>query len=87
MGRQLELHLLPTPQVSLDEVWNSVLSSDSESGPERLRATLDAKAYPHFEAVPGNVGSFRKIEQNGESSAGRFRDRSFIPEEPQIFIE
>lgn len=62
-------------QRSLTEAISSV---DSDSGRERLRAYLDTRPFPHFEACPDRAGFLVKIDEDGTRTRGRFVNRAFV---------
>lgn len=47
-------------------------------GRARLRAELDALAYPHFEPTK-KPGIFVRITEDGHRTEGRFQKREFVP--------
>lgn len=54
---------------------------DSVEGPEgkaRLRAYLDARPFPHFEAHPTRKGLLVRIDAAGKKTVGRFKNRQFV---------
>jgi hypothetical protein len=56
----------------------AIFSVDSDSGRERLRAYLDARPFPHFEACPDRAGFLVKIDEDGTRTRGRFVNRAFV---------
>ncbi len=54
-------------------------SVDSRAGHERVKATLEAKPFPHFEPAPGHPGLVIKIDSDGKRTTGRFVNREFRP--------
>lgn len=55
-------------------------SVGTAAGRRRLKAVLDAKPFPHFEASRGRPGVIVKIDADGTRTAGRFVKRRFVPE-------
>jgi hypothetical protein len=47
-------------------------------GHARLKAYLETRPFPHFEAHPTRKGLLVRIEENGRRSVGRFKNRQFI---------
>ncbi len=50
-------------------------------GKNKLDAYLEQGPYPHFQAVPGKPGLFRRIEADGTEAIGRFVGRDFVVSE------
>jgi hypothetical protein len=60
---------------SLSEIVETV---DKPEGRARLKAYLESRPFPHFEAHPTRKGLLIRIEEDGHRSVGRFRNRHFI---------
>jgi len=60
---------------SLSELVESV---DSPLGKARLKAYLDSRPFPHFEAHPQRKGLLIRIDADGRKTVGRFKNRQFI---------
>jgi hypothetical protein len=60
---------------SLTELVDSV---DAPEGRARLKAYLESRPFPHFEAHPTRKGMLIRIEANGRRTAGRFKNRQFV---------
>lgn len=83
LGRVVEQHLqCQQAVVPITEVWEAIQSADSELGRSRLRKSLEASPFPHFEPVSGHPRYFKKIDQDGNCEIGRFQGRQFIVETP-----
>ena len=59
----------------------AIRNVDSDEGRKLVREYLDARQFPHFEAVPGSPGLLRKIDEDGTQTVGRFVNRVFEPVE------
>lgn len=55
-----------------------VASIDGPEGRARLKAYLDDRPFPHFEAHPTRKGLLVRIDADGSKSVGRFKNRQFI---------
>lgn len=60
---------------SLSEVVETV---DQPEGHARLKAYLQTRPFPHFEAHPTRKGLLIRTEEDGRTSVGRFKNRQFI---------
>ena len=60
---------------SLSEIIETV---DKPEGHARLKAYLQTRPFPHFEAHPTRKGLLIRIEEDGRRSVGRFKNRQFI---------
>ena len=54
-------------------------SVDTKVGRARVKAHLEARPFPHFEAAPGRPGLLLRIEEGGKRTVGRFVSREFRP--------
>jgi len=85
LGRSVEL-LLGAPQVlalartaAAMPLSACLESVDSAEGRTRLAAYLDSRPFPHFEPHPDRKGLLIRIDADGSRTAGRFRNRQFLP--------
>jgi hypothetical protein len=52
-------------------------SVDTDEGRRRVRTYLDSRAFPHYDAVPGQPGMLVRIDADGTQTVGRFVGREF----------
>ncbi len=73
-----ELHRLraAAPPPKLSEIMATI---DKPEGRARLQAYLDARPYPHFNAVPGEREVMERVDEDGKRTLGRFLHRKFVP--------
>jgi hypothetical protein len=50
---------------------------DTREGRARVKAHLDARPFPHFEAAPDRPGHLVRIDADGKRTVGRFVNRTF----------
>lgn len=50
---------------------------DTREGRVRVKAHLDARPFPHFEAAPGRPGYLVRVDGDGKRTVGRFVNRTF----------
>jgi hypothetical protein len=55
-----------------------LLSVDSATGRQRLKAYLDDQPFPHYEAHANRPGLLVRIEEDGHRTIGRFVNRQFL---------
>jgi len=63
---------------SARSLTDMIASVDSDQGQERLRAYLNTRVFPHFEACPDQPGLLVKIDEDGTRTRGRFVNRLFV---------
>lgn len=60
---------------SLSELVETV---EGPEGQARLKAYLDSRPFPHFEAHPTRKGVLVRTDANGRRTVGRFVNRRFV---------
>lgn len=74
-GRAQERLINSRNRKSLSELVESV---DGPKGQARLKAYLDSRPFPHFEAHPTRKGLLIRIDADGRRRVGRFKNRQFV---------
>lgn len=55
-----------------------IQSVDTDAGRDRVRAYLESRPFPHFEACQDEAGMVVRIDENGTRTRGRFVNREFV---------
>lgn len=84
LGRAVESLLRGEQLISLrrgriqPSVCDALSEVETEDGRRRLDDYLKTRPFPHYEAISGVPGLFRRIEADGTESIGRFVNRDFV---------